>query len=103
MESCPRISLEKKKIIEKIGEGAFAAVFLAIFKPTGDRVALKKKKKENFDERVIDRFQKKIRILRKISHPSIAKKKGSFENESSIFIVIKKNSGITLSDIIRCT
>ncbi|OHT07731.1 CAMK family protein kinase [Tritrichomonas foetus] len=95
------ISIEDFKIIEKIGEGAFGAVYLAIFKPSGDRVAIKRVKKEACTIKVIKRCRREARIMRKVHHPSIVNFYGSFETDTSFFIIMEYVAGRTLSEVIH--
>ncbi|OHT16393.1 AGC family protein kinase [Tritrichomonas foetus] len=101
MDKTQEITMEDFKIIRTLGEGNFGSVFLAIFKPTGDRVALKRMKKEDHDTRSINRFRREIRIMRKISHPSVPRFYGTFETDTSIFIVMEYINGTSLTEIVR--
>ncbi|OHT07725.1 AGC family protein kinase [Tritrichomonas foetus] len=88
------------KIIEKIGEGSFGTVYLALFKPTGERVALKRTRKDGTTEKVIERFKREAHIMLRVQHPSAVRFFGAFETETSLFIVMEYVEGKTLSSIV---
>ncbi|OHT07726.1 AGC family protein kinase [Tritrichomonas foetus] len=94
------VSIEDFKIIEKLGEGAYGVVFLAIYKANGEKVALKRLKKEGCDPKVINRFKREAYILKKVVHPSTARFYGAFETESSLFIAMEYIEGKLLSTIL---
>lgn len=60
---------------DKIGEGAFSVVFKAIFKPTGETIAVKILKEDRCTQKVIESVKTEAGILNKLDHPNIIKVK----------------------------
>jgi serine/threonine protein kinase len=58
---------------EKIGEGAFSTVHRALFKPTGEIIAVKILRPERCTPKVIESVKTEAIILSKLDHPNIIK------------------------------
>lgn len=61
--------------LEKIGEGAFSIVHKALFKPTGEIMAVKILKQERCTPKVIESVKTEANILNKLDHPNVIKVK----------------------------
>ena len=79
---------------EKLGEGTFGTVRLAINRQTGEKVAIKileKSRISNYDDK--KRLEREIKILTKIHHPNIVKLFCVIETGSQIFIIMEYIKG----------
>lgn len=79
---------------EKLGEGTFGIVRLAINKQTGEKVAIKileKSKLTNYNDK--NRLEREINILNKIHHPNIVKLYCIIETDRQIFIIMEYIKG----------
>jgi calcium/calmodulin-dependent protein kinase I len=64
---------ELYEFFEKLGEGAFGTVYRAIFKPSGEEIAVKVLKAERETEHVIALTKQEALLLNKLAHPNIVK------------------------------
>ncbi|WOL16966.1 hypothetical protein Cni_G25754 [Canna indica] len=62
--------------LEKIGQGTYSSVFRARNLVTGEIVALKKVRFDNFDPESVRFMAREIKILRRLDHPNIVKLEG---------------------------
>ena len=84
-----------------LGEGSYGRVQKCVNMYSGQINAVKIIDKLFFDsEEEIEKLNKKIEIMKKIDHPNIVKVIESFENKSSIFIVMELFSGVELFEYI---
>ena len=100
-------SCENKKILcdfiikEKIGEGTFSTVNLAINRQTGEKVAIKimeKSKLINKEDKV--RLDREIEVLKKLRHPNIVHLYSVIEAEDKIYLIMQYIPGKELFDYI---
>ena len=89
------------KILSSIGEGATSSVYLAIHIETKKYVALKRMRKADFEESVIEKFRREIKISSLIDHPGVVHFYDYFETQEALFIVLEFIEGKTLSSIIE--
>jgi serine/threonine protein kinase len=59
--------------MQKLGEGTYGDVFMALERSTNKRVALKKLKCEFFDEGIPSTAMREISVLRELNHPCIVR------------------------------
>ena len=79
---------------EKLGEGNFGVVRMAINRQTGEKVAIKileKSKLTNYKDK--NRLDREINILNKIHHPNIVKLFCTIETDRQIFIIMEYIKG----------
>ena len=78
--------MEKYKILERLGEGAFGKVYKALNKSTGEVVAIKKfeQKYKTWDECLELR---EIKALQKLKHPNITKLREVLQSGEELFLV----------------
>ena len=79
---------------EKLGEGNFGVVRMAINRQTGEKVAIKileKSKLTNYKDR--NSLEREINILNKIHHPNIVKLFCTIETDRQIFIIMEYIKG----------
>ncbi|KAH8118335.1 Pkinase-domain-containing protein [Phellopilus nigrolimitatus] len=103
--------LEKYKLIEKMGDGAFSNVYKAVDLTTGQKVAVKVVRKYELNSsqdgnkhlnpqfkkrpRVTERANilKEVQIMRGINHPSVVKLLQFFESEEHYFLILELLEG----------
>lgn len=77
-------------ILNKIGDGAFSSVFLAVHRPTGIHVAIKIIKKINDSEHHNSKssdVMREVDILKSLDHPNIIKLFEFFEDDFNYYFV----------------
>lgn len=84
------------ELVRSLGEGAFGAVFLALDRETGERVALKKLFK--LDQKSVLRFKREFRSLTDISHPNLVKLYDLHRGKEAWFITMEYVSGRDLRE-----
>ncbi len=89
------------KVIEKIGEGATAKVYLAYDLANEIKVALKVLKDDNVTERKIKSFQREARAISMLNHENIIKIYKIDETADFHYIVQEYVEGITLKEYIE--
>lgn len=83
---------ESYDLLNKIGDGAFSSVFLAVHRPTGVHVAIKIIKKNNSqsishkNNKFLDILREE-EILKSLNHPNIIKLFEFFEDENNYYFV----------------
>ena len=78
------------RIIEKIGSGAFAAVFKAVHTVTSIIVALKCIPKEKLrDKTQFELLQREVKVMRKMDHPFIVPLFEVLDDDKNFYIVIE--------------
>jgi formylglycine-generating enzyme required for sulfatase activity/tRNA A-37 threonylcarbamoyl transferase component Bud32 len=91
---------ERYQIIEKLGQGAFAVVFLAMDNYTDEKVAIKTVPAEvTYESHMLDEFRDNYKVVHKLKHPNIAAyntlEKDHQENQ--FFLVMEYVEGCDLS------
>lgn len=77
-------------LLERLGKGHFAEVYLCVEKSTGDRYAVKVFTKRPGDHASkTDGLQQEIAVLMGISHPNLLCLKDTFDEESAVYIVLE--------------
>src|SRR5689334_19181914 len=90
------------EILEPLGEGGFARVYLARETTTGDRVAVKVLK-DGFqnDAEVIERFRREVFAVASINSPHVVGLKDFGISGDEFFIAMEFVEGPTLRDVIE--
>ena len=88
-------------IKEKIGEGTFSTVKVAINQQTNEKVAIKimQKNKIILDEDKT-RLKREIQVLKILRHPNLVHLYSVIEKDDKIYLVMEYNNGIELFDYI---
>lgn len=81
---------QQYRILEKLGKGHFATVYLCVEKATGFRFAVKRFEKRPGDERSkTDGLQQEIAILKSVSHPNLLCLKETFDEDDGVYLVLE--------------
>lgn len=93
--------LGKYEIVRPIGNGSFSGVYLATEKATGEQVAIKAVNElVLIKNRMLERFNYELEIMKKISHPNIVKVHEVITINHWIFIVQEYGANGTLYNYI---
>ena len=88
---------------ETLGEGAFGKVSKAIFKPTGEAMAVKVIKEERMGaakDRMIRLSVQEAEILNRLDHPNVLKVRHLIKLNEKLFMGMEVLTGGRLSDYI---
>jgi len=82
---------EQYEIVEKLGKGHFAEVFLCVEKATGQRYAVKVfTKQPGVDERSkTEGLQQEIAVLMGVSHPNLLCLKDTFDEKRAVYLILE--------------
>jgi serine/threonine-protein kinase CHEK2 len=75
-------------IMDQLGKGHFATVYLGIDKTSGQRWAIKKFDVTREKNR-LDGLQQEIAVLMGISHPSLLCLKGAFDEDDGVYLILE--------------
>ncbi|KAG0650854.1 putative serine threonine-kinase fhkC [Hyphodiscus hymeniophilus] len=83
--------LQQYTLLEKLGKGHFAEVFLCIEKSTGTRFAVKIFTKQPGQEErsKTEGLQQEIAVLMGVSHPNMLCLKDTFDEENAVYLVLE--------------
>lgn len=83
--------LQQYTLLEKLGKGHFAEVFLCVEKATGQRYAVKIfTKQPGVEERSkTDGLQQEIAVLMGVSHPNMLCLKDTFDEHNAVYLVLE--------------
>ncbi|KAI9314420.1 kinase-like domain-containing protein [Dichotomocladium elegans] len=96
--------LERYKLIDKLGDGAFSNVYKAIDLETNTKVAVKAVRKYELKPQQRASVLKEVQIMRTINHPSIVRLESYIETEDHCFLVLELCEGGELfHQIVRFT
>ncbi|MBL0213910.1 MAG: serine/threonine protein kinase [Myxococcales bacterium] len=100
-ESVRRVSTERYKVINRLGKGGMGEVMAVRDANIGREVALKRIRKADPSERVIDRFMREASIQGRLEHPAIVPLYDLGRDPSGQpFFTMKKLTGTTLSKLL---
>lgn len=95
---------DRYKILEKIGRGAIATVWLALDRETNDTVAIKVIENVIDEEKeFVTRFRREAKILNDLNDPRIVRIYDFGAEDDLIFIVMEHVAGKTVAELIRET
>lgn len=81
---------QKYRILQQLGKGHFATVFLCIEKSTGMQFAVKRFEKRPGDDRSrTDGLQQEIGVLKSVSHPNMLCLKDTFDDTDGVYLVLE--------------
>lgn len=83
--------LQRYTLLEKLGKGHFAEVFLCIEKATGHRYAVKifSKQPGVEDRSKTEGLQQEIAVLMGVSHPNMLCLRDTFDEPSAVYLVLE--------------
>ncbi|RWA13257.1 hypothetical protein EKO27_g1876 [Xylaria grammica] len=83
--------LQQYTLLERLGKGHFAEVFLCVEKSTGQRYAVKIfTKHPGMEERSkMDGLQQEIAVLMGVSHPNVLCLKDTFNEKNAVYLVLE--------------
>ncbi|QSZ28690.1 hypothetical protein DSL72_003190 [Monilinia vaccinii-corymbosi] len=83
--------LQKYTVLEKLGSGHYATVYLCVEKATGQRFAVKifTRKHGVGEKQRIEGFQQEIAILMGVSHPNMLCLKDTFDEPDATYLVLE--------------
>lgn len=83
--------LQKYTVLEKLGSGHYATVYLCVERATGQRFAVKifTKKPGTGEKQKIEGFKQEIAILMGVSHPNMLCLKDTFNEPDATYIVLE--------------
>lgn len=85
--------LERFKLVEKMGDGAFSHVYKAIDLQTGQKVAVKIVRKFELTQSQRANILKEVQIMRGMNHPNIVKLISFSESQEHYFLVLELMEG----------
>jgi serine/threonine-protein kinase Chk2 len=77
------------RILDALGRGHFATVFLCVEKCSGNRYAVKKFERRPGDRSNNDTLKQEIAVLMSVSHPNMLCLKDSFEETDGVYLVLE--------------
>ena len=82
---------QKYQLLEQLGKGHFATVFLCVEKESGQRFAVKRfEKRTGPSERSkVDGLQQEVAVLMGVSHPSVLCLKDTFDENDGFYLVLE--------------
>ena len=103
-DSVKRVSTDRYRVINRLGKGGMGEVMLVRDSNIGREVALKRIRKADPSDRVIDRFMREASIQGRLEHPAIVPLYDLGRDQSGQpFFTMKKLTGTTLSKLLGRT
>jgi pSer/pThr/pTyr-binding forkhead associated (FHA) protein len=96
------IAIQGYKIVQKLGKGGFAEVYLALNNQTGELVALKVMlPKVAAMEEYVQKFIREIQLTQALNHPNIVRLRDFGHNNNTIFLTLEYCEGGSVWDLMR--
>ena len=82
---------QQYRILQQLGKGHFATVYLCVEKATGARYAVKRfEKRPGESERLMtDGLQQEVAVLMSVSHPNMLCLKDTFDENDGVYLVLE--------------
>lgn len=81
---------QQYKILQQLGKGHFATVYLCVERATGMQYAVKRFEKRHGDSQSrTDGLQQEIGVLKAVSHPNMLCLQDTFDEEDGVYIVLE--------------
>ena len=81
---------QQYRILQPLGKGHFATVYLCVERSTGMQFAVKRFEKRPGDDRSrTDGLQQEIGVLKSVSHPNMLCLKDTFEEADGVYLVLE--------------
>ena len=93
---------EDYKVYQQIGQGAYASVRLALYKPENKKVAIKiYEKSKIMDPMRRKSVKREIKLMQKMDHPNIIKIYDTFETNNHVNIIMEYVGGSSLHSYLK--
>ena len=80
---------QQYRMVQQLGRGHFATVYLAIDKANGHRFAVKRFEKRPGETTKSDGLQQEIAVLMSVSHPNLLCLKDTFDEDDGVYLVLE--------------
>ena len=82
---------QQYKILQQLGKGHFATVYLCVERATGVQYAVKRfeKRPGDSEKSKTDGLQQEIGVLKSVSHPNMLCLKDTFDEEDGVYLVLE--------------
>ena len=82
---------QQYRVLEQLGKGHFATVYLCVEKATGTRYAVKRfeKRPGESDRLMTDGLQQEVAVLMSVSHPNMLCLKDTFDEKDGVYLVLE--------------
>lgn len=82
---------QQYRILQQLGKGHFATVYLCVERATGMQFAVKKFERRHGDSgrSQTDGLQQEIGVLKSVSHPNMLCLKDTFDEDDGVFLVLE--------------
>ena len=82
---------QQYRILQQLGKGHFATVYLCVERSTGMQYAVKRfeKRPGEGDKSKTDGLQQEIGVLKSVSHPNMLCLKDTFDEEDGVYLVLE--------------
>lgn len=82
---------QQYKILQQLGKGHFATVYLCVERSTGMQYAVKRFERRHGDsgKSQTDGLQQEIGVLKSVSHPNMLCLKDTFDEEDGVYLVLE--------------
>ena len=96
VRKAPRDFSSSFGLIEELGKGNFATVYLAVCRATGEKVAVKVIERSRFLNMSPSRWAQQVKeaeVLKKLNHPGIVSFRSLYQTNDSLYVVTELLSG----------
>lgn len=82
---------QQYQIVEHLGKGHFASVFLCVERATGAKYAVKRFERRLRDSQKYDTnsLQQEISVLMSVNHPNVLCLKGTFDESDGVYLILE--------------
>lgn len=79
------------RILQQLGKGHFATVYLCVERATGDRYAVKRfeKRPGETERSKTDGLQQEIAVLMGVSHPNVLCLKDTYDEDDAVYLILE--------------
>ena len=77
------------RILQELGKGHFATVYLCVEKSTGHRFAVKRFEKRPGDSSRSEGLQQEIAVLMGVSHPNLLCLKDTYDEDDGVYLILE--------------
>ncbi|PRW61538.1 MAP3K epsilon kinase 1-like isoform X2 [Chlorella sorokiniana] len=99
----PKMLVDKYRLGEELGRGAFGQVYLGLDTRTGEHVAIKQLSLEKIPGESLQGIMGEVELLKNLNHRNIVKYVGSFKTKSHLYIILEYMENGALSSVIKAS